>query len=427
MIDYKKYVLQNGLTLLVNRDEQSNLAALNIVYRVGARNEDPEKTGFAHLFEHLMFGGSAHVPDFDRPVQEASGENNAFTNNDYTDYYIVLPKENVETALWVEADRMVNLNINPDTLDVQKKVVIEEFNQRYLNKPYGDVSELLRSMLYTVHPYRFQTIGATPGVIRDATLADVEAFYNRFYRPENAIVALSGDFSGEEAYDLVNRYFGVLENRPLMNNSSSLKTRGAGEIPAEPRQTAPRRLEVEREVPVSVIYIAFHMGDRLSRDYNVCDTISDILSNGSSARMQQRLVKELRLFSNVNAYISGDVDPGSFTIMGYLMEGVSFETAEKALWEELNRFKTEAVSDYELEKVKNKFEANTVFGELNVMNKAMNLCYYEMLGDVGLINRELDNYRSVTKEEIEETARRIFVPDNSSTLIYKKRDGNEKA
>lgn len=412
MINYNKKVLENGLTLLVSTDRATSMVAVNLIYRVGAKNENPDKTGFAHLFEHLMFGGSKHVPDYDTPIQMASGENNAFTNNDYTDYYIVLPKENIEIALWVESDRMRGLNINKKTLDVQKKVVIEEFNQRYLNKPYGDVWQLLRTMCYTTHPYQWATIGKEPSHIETATLKDVKAFYDRYYTPSNALLSIAGDITMEEVLPLVEKWFGEIESGE----------KACDAIPKEPQQTEARRLEVKRDVPVTAIFIAFHMGDRLSEQFVVCDTMSDILSNGDSSRMQQNLVRKEQFFTSVDAYLTGDVEEGLFVVTGYLADGISVEVAEKALWREILRLKTELVTDYELQKVQNKFEVNTIFGELNVMNKAMNIGYYDMIGDIDYINRELECYKAVTKEKIATTATELFNKEQSSTLIYRRND-----
>ena len=408
MIEFQKKTLANGLTVIVHEDSSTPMAAVNVLYKVGARNEDYDHTGFAHLFEHLMFGGSVNIPSYDEPVQLAGGENNAFTNNDYTNYYLALPKENIETALWLESDRMLSLAFNEKSLEVQRKVVVEEFAQRYLNQPYGDIWLLLRPLAYEKHPYRWATIGRDIDHIRNATMEQVRAFFDRYYKPENAILSIAGDIPAGRVFELVEKWFG-----PIPSGHTTADT-----IPAEPEQTSARRLEVRRPVPASVIYIAFHMGPRLSREAVVCDVASDILSNGTSSRLYQRLVKESNLFSNVNAYISGDVDPGLFLVTGHVMEGVSLEAAEAALWHELELLKTETVGDYELEKVKNKFEANNLFGEINVLNKAMNLAYFEMLGDAAMINDEVAEHNSVTPAEIRETSQRIFRPENSSTLLY---------
>lgn len=408
MIEYSKHTLANGLTVLAHRDSSTPMVAVNVLYRVGSRNEQWEQTGFAHLFEHLMFGPSVNIPSYDEPVQMAGGENNAFTNNDYTNYYLALPKENIETALWLESDRMTGLAFDPASLDVQRKVVVEEFAQRYLNQPYGDIWLLLRPLCYERHPYRWATIGRDIEHIREATMEQVRAFFERYYRPSNAILSIAGDLSHDEIFALAEKWFGPIASLPAPQD----------EIPAEPLQTEARREVVYRPVPVSVIYIAFHIGGRMDREVVVCDVISDLLSNGSSSRLYQRLVKGRSLFSSVNAYISGDVDPGLLILTGRLMEGVDMAEAEAALWNEIEILKTEPASDYEMEKVKNKFEANQIFSEINVLNKAMNLAYCEMLGSADLINHEVEQHRSVTTDEVMEVTRRVCRPENSSTLLY---------
>lgn len=411
MIPYKKRTLKNGLTVVVNRDRSSKLSAVNLLYKVGARNEDPDRTGFAHLFEHLMFRGTRDVPSFDLPVQMASGEDNAFTNNDYTNFYLTLPVDNLETALWLESDRMTGLWITPEKLETEKRVVVEEFRQRYLNQPYGDQTMLLRELAYRVHPYRWATIGRSTDHIEGATLEEVERFYRTFYRPSNAVLAISADREEEAMLDLAEKWFGELEDSPFT----------PAPIPQEPAQEEARMKVVERDVPATTISIAYHMGDRLSRDFSTGDLISDLLSGGDSSRLYQHLVKDKRLFASVNAYISGDVDPGLFILTGQLLPSTTEEEAIEAFNLETEALKREAASAYELEKVKNKFEANTLFGELNVMNKAMNLCYYDFLGDLELINREIEDYRSIDTERIFEFAERIFHAENSSTLIYRAR------
>ncbi len=409
MIKYKEAHLKNGLTILVNRDRASKLAAVNILYMVGARNEDDNKTGFAHLFEHLMFRGTHNVPDFDMPVQMACGENNAFTNNDYTNFYITLPKENLSTALWLESDRMRNLNLSYEACETEKMVVIDEFKQRYLNQPYGDESMLLRELCYKIHPYRWSTIGISPEHIERATLEDVHSFYNLHYRPSRAILSISADMDEDEMIRLATEYFEDIED---MGGDIA-------PIPQEPEQLEPRRLEVEREVPATDITIAFHMGDRLSREFFLGDLCSDLLAGGESSRLVNHLVKERGLFSAVNAYITGSIDAGLFIIKGRLMPETSESEAEEALWGELEEMKHGYISDYELEKVKNKFEANMLMGEINVMNKAMNLGFYAMTGRLELINEEANIYRSITREEVAEFAHKIFTKSNSSTLIYR--------
>ena len=412
MIEYKKHIFSNGLTLLTNQDLTTPMVAVNIVYKVGSKNESESLTGLAHLFEHLMFGGSKNVPSFDTPIQMACGENNAFTTSDYTDYYIVLPKENIETALWIESDRMFALMINKRSLSVQQNVVIEEFNQRYKNKPYGDLWDILRKMCYKKHPYKWQTIGKSVAHIRETTIEDVRDFYDKYYSPSNAIISVSGDFEHEEVVELVERWFGDIENRavaPVMDIVEAPQRKARYEI-------------VERDVPVDCIYICFPVAKRMSKEFVVCDTISDILSGGNSSRMVQNLVRDKKLFTSVNAYLTGEVDAGLFVVTGQVRDGVKLEDAEDGLWSELEEIRFNPVSEEELVKVKNKFEVNTIFGELNVMNKAMNLGFYEMLGDIDYINNELECYKSVTFDEIKAVSKKIFKQGNSSTLIYKRKE-----
>lgn len=385
------------------------MAAVNILYKVGARNESAHRTGLAHLFEHLMFRGTHEVPDFDTPVQMACGDNNAFTNNDYTDFYITLPVGNIETALWLESDRMTGLDLSQEAIEVEKRVVIEEFRQRYLNQPYGDQNMLLRDMVYKSHPYRWATIGLTPDHIEKASVEEIRDFYRRFYHPSNAILSVSADIEPERVFYLAEKWFAPIEDRPYAIPS----------IEPEPEQQQARRLEVERDVPATTITIAFQMGDRLSRDFFLGDMTSDLLAGGDSARLYERLIKRKRLFASTNAYISGDVDRGMFVFTGQLLPSTTETEAEAAIWEEIDDMKAGNITEYEVEKVKNKFEANTLFGELNVMNKAMNLGYYEMIGDLGLINREVEIYRSLQATDVADFSKRTFRKENSSTLIYR--------
>ena len=409
MIPYSSHTLANGLRVLVNRDHASKLAAVNLLYRVGSRNENPRRTGFAHLFEHLMFRGTRRIPDFDGPVQRACGDNNAFTNNDYTDFYITLSVDNLETALWLESDHMTGLDITPEKLETEKRVVVEEFRQRYLNQPYGDHTMLLRSLAYRVHPYRWATIGLTPDHILEATLPEVTAFYKRYYHPSNAILSISADLGEQQMIDLAEKWFAALPDTPHPDDT----------LPQEPDQTEPRRLEVERDVPADMLTIAFHTEPRRSPDFYASDLCSDLLAGGDSGRLYRRLVREEKLFASVNAYITGDLDPGLFIFTGQLLPGIGFDEAEKALWQEIEAMKDCPATPYEIEKVKNKFEANTLFGEINVMNKAMNLGFYAMTSDASLVNREVALYQAVTPQEIAAFSRRTFRPENSSTLLYR--------
>lgn len=409
MIQVNRYTLGNGLRIVHNEDDSTQMVALNLLYDVGARDEDPSHTGFAHLFEHLMSGGSLHIPDYDTPVQNAGGENNAWTNNDITNYYITLPYQNVETGFWLESDRMLSLDFSPKSLEVQRQVVIEEFKQRNLNQPYGDASHLLRELAYEAHPYRWPTIGKEIAHIAQATLEEVKDFFFRFYAPNNAILAVTGHISFEETVRLAEKWFGPI---PARNISPR-------QLPAEKPQTTVRRKTVERKVPVDAIYMAFHMSNRMHPDYYVYDMITDILSNGRSSRFIQSLVQEQKLFTSIDAYISGSLDEGLLHVTGKPVEGVSLEQAEEAIWKELEKMKTVPVSEQELEKVKNRYESEQIFNNINYLNVATNLAFFELTGKAEDINEEVGKYRAVTAEQIQATSARCFVPENCSILYYK--------
>lgn len=409
MIQVNHHTLSNGLRIVHNEDNSTQMVALNVLYDVGARDEDPGHTGFAHLFEHLMFGGSVNIPDYDVPVQNAGGENNAWTNNDITNYYITLPYQNVETGFWLESDRMLSLDFSPQSLEVQRQVVIEEFKQRNLNQPYGDASHLLREMAYQNHPYRWPTIGKEISHIANATLEEVKSFFYRFYAPNNAILAVTGHISFDETIRLAEKWFGPIPSRNIPKR----------ELPAEKPQTAIRRRSVERKVPVDALYMAFHMCNRFHRAYYVFDIITDLLSNGRSSRFIQTLVQEKKLFTSIDAYISGSLDEGLLHITGKPASGITLEQAEEAIWQELDKLKTVPVAEDELEKVKNRYESEQIFNNINYLNVATNLAFFELLGRAEDINQEVGKYRSVTVEQIQETARRAFVPENCNVLYYK--------
>ncbi len=415
MIHFTTFTLKNGLRVLVNPAPQTPLTAVNILYGVGARDEDPALTGFAHLFEHLMFGGSRHIPEFDRPLQLAGGENNAFTNNDFTNYYITIPRENLETALWLESDRMLAPDFSQKTLDIQKHVVIEEYKQRYLNQPYGDVWLLLRPLAYKKHPYRWPTIGKDISHIEQATLEQVKDFFYSHYAPNNAYLAFSGNITHEEAQKLTEKWFGDIPARKIKKRS----------LPDEPPQREKETLTVERKVPAHAIYMTFHMGPRLSGSYYRADLISDILSNGKSSRLEQHLVQNLRLFSDIDAYILGSTDPGLFVISGTLLGGTSMQTAEDAILEMLEQLRKETVPERELTKVKNRLESTWVFSMDNILNRAMNLSYFEYLGDASMINREMETYHRVTPGDIRTEAQNIFREENMSVLYYRAKEERE--
>lgn len=410
MISVNRHILKNGLRIVHSEDTTTQMVALNVLYDVGARDEHPEHTGFAHLFEHLMFGGSINIPDYDTPVQNAGGENNAWTNNDITNYYITLPYNNAEIGFWLESDRMLSLDFNEKSLEVQKNVVTEEFKQRNLNQPYGDVSHILRDMAYKTHPYRWPTIGKEISHIANATLDEVKDFFYRFYAPNNAILAVSGNISFEETIRLAEKWFGDIPARNIIPRH----------IPQEELQTEERRMTVFRDVPVDTLYMAFHICGRRDKSYHTFDIISDILCNGRSSRLIQRLVIEKKIFSSVDAYISGSMDSGLFHITGKPYEGISLEEAEKAIWTELEKLKQYPVEDTELEKVKNRYESEQIFSNINYLNVATNLAFFELVSKAEDINEEVNKYRSVSSEQIADAAKICFISTNSNILYYKK-------
>lgn len=405
-----RLTLDNGLRLVHHEDRSTQMVALNIVYDVGARDEHPDHTGFAHLFEHLMFDGSIHIPDYDTPLQQAGGENNAWTNNDITNYYLTIPQTNVETGFWLESDRMWELAFSQQSLDIQREVVMEEFKQRTLNQPYGDVGHLLRALAYQVHPYRWPTIGRELSHIAQATLDEVKSFFFRYYAPNNAVLAVTGHLSWEETVRLTEKWFGPIPRR-------SVPVR---QLPQEPVQTAERRQTVERNVPLDALFMAYHMGGRGENSYYACDILSDLLSNGHSSRLNRRLVQEQRLFSSIDAYISGTRDAGLFHINGKPAPGITLEQAEAAIRSELERLTTTPVELHELEKVKNKFESTQIFGNINYLNVATNLAWYELTGRAEDIDHEVPRYRAVTSDQLQQVARQLFRQDNGVILHYRK-------
>lgn len=405
-----KKIFDNGLRLVHNEDTSTQMVALNIVYDVGARDEHPEHTGFAHLFEHLMFGGSVHIPDYDAPLQLAGGENNAWTNNDITNYYLTVPKSNVEIGFWLESDRMLELAFSEQSLEVQRAVVMEEFKQRCLNQPYGDVGHLLRPLAYQTHPYRWPTIGKDLSHIANATLDEVKEFFFRFYAPNNAVLAVTGNISWEETVRLTEKWFAPIPRRNVP----------VRQLPQEVVQTAERRQTVERNVPLDALFMAYHMCSREDADYYAFDILSDILSNGRSSRLTRRLVQEQKLFSSLDAYISGTRDAGLLHISGKPSAGVSLEQAEAAVRKELEELKSGFVGEQELEKVKNKFESTQIFGNINYLNVATNLAWFELTGQAEDIDREVDNYRSVTAEQLHRVAQQTFRDENGIVLYYQK-------
>jgi zinc protease len=408
MIQYEKFTLANGLRVLVHEDKSTPMVVLDVIYDVGARDENHNKTGFAHLFEHLMFGGSVNIPVYDEPLQVAGGENNAFTTNDLTNYYCQLPAENIETAFWLESDRMLSLAFSEKSLDVQRKVVCEEFKEHYINKPYGDVWHKMRALAYTQHPYKWMTIGQELSHVENATLQDVKDFFHQHYTPSNAILVVAGNITAAEVKVLAEKWFGPIPAGNKYNRN----------LPVEPKQTEARKLEVKANVPLDAIYKCWHIYSRLDPRYYTTDLITEILSGGGSSRLFQSLVKEKKLFSNIECYHVGSTDAGLLTIEGKLVKGVSMQDAEAAINEEIKKLQAEGITAKELEKVKNKTESMMAFEDMGVMNRATSLAMYELLGDANLINIELGRYQAVTTEDIINESRIIFDEKNCSTLYY---------
>lgn len=408
MIEFEKFTLDNGLQVLVHPDHSVPIATTNVLYNVGSRDEEEHKTGFAHLFEHLMFGGSQHIPMFDEPLQKVGGENNAFTNPDITNYYITLPAANLETALWLESDRMLSLSFDPKVLEVQRKVVIEEYKQNYLNQPYGDAMIQLKALAYQAHPYRWPTIGRDISHIEDATLEDVKSFFYKFYRPNNAILVVAGQVEVAEVRRLTEKWFGDIPSGDPYHR----------DLPQEPVQTEKREKWVKANVPAHALYKAYHIPDRLDADYHAADLLSDILGRSRSSRLFTRLVKETPLFSSINAYLSGAIDPGLLIIHGKVNEGVSLEEADQAVNTVIQEIQQNPVHGEELRKVQNQAESTLVFSEMELLNRAMNLAYSTLLGDPNFVNEESRKIQAVTTDDIQRMAQTLLPPEKSNTLFY---------
>jgi predicted Zn-dependent peptidase len=408
MIQFEKFQLDNGLKVLVHQDSSTPMAVVNVLYNVGAKDEDPAKTGFAHLFEHLMFGGSVNIPVYDEPLQRAGGENNAYTTNDLTNYYCQIPAENIETAFWLESDRMLSLAFSKKSLEVQRKVVCEEFKEHYINKPYGDAWHKMRSLAYTKHPYRWMTIGASLQHVEDATMEDVKDFFFQFYRPNNAILVVTGNVQTEQVKQLAEKWFGPIEaGKPYVRN-----------LPKEPVQEKSRSMDVRADVPLDMLMMTWHMGGRFDEGYHATDLITEVLGGGTSARLYEQLIKVKQIFSSIDCYHFGTVDPGLLVIEGKLVKGISMAVAEKAVLEEIEKIKNEILDAKEVQKVINKTESVICFEDMSIMNRAHSLAYYELLGDADLMNKELSMYQKVTPSMIQHTAQEIFQDSNRNTLYY---------
>lgn len=409
MIRFEEFSLANGLRVIVHEDHTVQIAVMNILYDVGSRDEDPDKTGFAHLFEHLMFGGSVNIPNYDEPLQLVGGENNAFTNTDITNYYLTLPASNLETGFWLESDRMLSLSFDPKVLEVQQKVVIEEFKQRYLNQPYGDVWLKLRPLAYKTHPYQWATIGKEISHIENATMDDVKQFFFRHYVPNNAILVVAGNVTVEHVRALCEKWFA-----PIPPGEQRRRV-----LPAEGRQTEKRILEVEARVPANGFYKAWHMPGRFHADYYASDLLSDILSRGQSSRLYQKLVKEKEIFTTISSFVMGSVDPGLLVVSGRVKPGIAIEDADRMVNDVLDDVLQNGVSEEELRKVKNQAESTIEFGEVEVMNRAMNLAFAKLSGDAGLVNHEIDMIEKVSEQDVRRVAGEILREENSNTLYYR--------
>ncbi|TAF66282.1 MAG: insulinase family protein [Cytophagales bacterium] len=409
MIQYQEFYLNNGLRVLLHEDKNSPIAVVNLVYNIGSRDESPEKTGFAHLFEHLMFGGSKHIPSYDQALQKVGGENNAFTSPDLTNYYLTLPIANLETALWLESDRMLSLSFQPEVLEVQRKVVIEEFKQRYLNQPYGDLWLKLRPLAYQEHPYQWATIGKDIAHIENATMDDVKDFFYKYYIPNNAILSVAGNISLSDLEKLVNKWFGDIPmGKPYQRK-----------LAEEPKQEQARHQIVQADVPLEAVYKAYHMGGRNDAHYFSADLASDVLGRSKSARLHQQLVRKRQIFNSISAYVVGSIDPGLFVIGGKLNKGISAEEGDQAIQEVLQDFLQEPIQAEELEKVKNQAEATLVLSEVELLTRAMNLAYFALLDTPDAVNKQGELIQAVTVESLQTTAQTILKPENCSTLYYK--------
>lgn len=409
MIHFEKFTLENGLTVIFHKDTTTPMAVVNTLYDVGARDESENKTGFAHLFEHLMFGGSVNIPDFDAPLQRAGGESNAFTSNDITNYYDILPAHNLETALWLESDRMLSLAFTPKSLEVQRNVVVEEFKQRYLNQPYGDIWLQLRPLAYHVHPYKWATIGKEISHIENATMSDVQSFFKTHYNPSNAIVCVAGNFELEEVKALMTKWYGDIPSGK----------KPARILPAEPKQTEFREKLIERDVPANAFYYAFKMPERRDPEFYIADVLSDALGRDKSSRLYTSLKKEMKLVSEIGAYITGSMDNGLLIISGKLNDGVSFNMLDHALWSELEKLRKVTITESEMQRLMIKIRTAKEFQEQGLLNRAMNLCLFELLGDANGINEEHEIYQQIRPEHLKIMAKKILVPENCSLLKVK--------
>ncbi len=408
MFDYQRFFLDNGLEVLVHEDSSSKIAVFNLLYKVGSRFEQPGKTGLAHFFEHLMFGSSAHVPEFDRELERVGGSCNAFTSPDITNYYMTLPSSNLETAFWLESDRMGHLSLTEKTIETQRKVVLEEYKQRYLTPPYGDVWHHLRKLAYTTHPYRWPTIGENLGDIEGYTRDMIWEFYQEHYHPGNAILVVAGDVTQKEVARLAQKWFGPIPSR----------SRKFSQIASEPTQAEKRNLTIQAKVPTDALYKAYKMPAKGTEGYLEADLLSDLLGGGKSSPLEQQLVKNGKIFASVGAYITGSVDPGLLVFSGKMEQGVGAMEAEAALDALLKEFTQKEISDSSLQKIKNQSEAMKTFESIQLLNRAMNLAYYAHLGDPALYWQEFEQKASCEAVQLSSWAKRLLQEDQASVLYY---------
>jgi predicted Zn-dependent peptidase len=415
MIQFERFTLANGLKVLVHVDNSTPMAVVNVLYNVGAKDEQPHKTGFAHLFEHLMFGGSVNIPDYDEPLQRAGGENNAYTTNDLTNYYCQLPADNLETAFWLESDRMLSLAFSKKSLEVQRKVVCEEFKEHYINKPYGDAWHEMRKLSYTKHPYQWMTIGASLEHVEQATMEDVKEFFFQFYRPNNAILVVTGNVKLEQVKQLSEKWFGPIPAGVAYNRI----------LPQEPQQTTNRFKHIEKDVPLDMLMMTWHMGGRMDDSYHATDLLTEILGGGASSRLFEQLVKVNQIFSSIECYHFGTIDPGLFVIEGKLVKGKTLEEAEQMVLKEIEKITNEVLAENEVQKVINKTESMISFEDMGIMNRAHSLAFYELLGDGELMNQELYKYQKVTPSQIQSVAKEIFREGNRNTIYYHAKNASD--
>lgn len=409
MTTIKEFVLANGLTILIDEDPNTPLVTLNLLYKVGSKHEKESKTGFAHLFEHFMFEGSINIPHFDSELQKAGGDNNAFTTVDLTNYYETLPAVNIETALWLESDRMLSLDFNQKSLSTQISVVCEEFKQNYLNKPYGDVWHLLMDLCYQQHPYKWPTIGKELSHIESITLEDTKDFFYTYYRPNNAILSIAGGIKAEEILPKIEKWFGEIPAGPAIHYTKTQET----------TQQSDRFLTVERNVPQPMLYKAWHTVSRTHTDYYAVDIITELLGTGDSSRLHEELIEKRELCSEVSCYLSGTDEDNLLIIEAKPLDGIELEAVDIAIQEVLQAFSQNPIAERELQKVINKACNYIAFTNETHQNKSFNLAYFKSIDAIHLYGNEHEAYSKVSLSQVQEVAQQLFTQQFSNTLFYK--------